>query len=205
MALLALSLGVGCAAPPNSFEILDYREAAQPKRYRETFEEAYYDVDAIGNLNLVLRRQAPVEPGKPQELTQVIHIRSFWNSMPGRTIAERTQINGQVSYLVFSGEAGAGFEGSGSVFFSKDWTGSLLIGTLDHATLKPKRRLAVGSEVFARADIKGNFKAKHDPRAVVRLMNDMQRLFGPLPPYVPPDEEAAKTSKRVGDSKLKRP
>jgi len=183
--------------PANTFDIVDHRDPSQARRYRETFDEAYYDLADDGNINLVLRRRAPVEKGAKAELTQVIHIRSFWRSVPGQTVAERTQINSCVSYMIVSGEAGATFEGAGSVFFEHDWYGSALSGTLDHAMLKPQRRLATGSEVFARAELSGNFHAERDARQVARLVNEMNRMFGPLPAYQPPTtSESPRTSGR---------
>lgn len=177
---------IGCSARTSTFEIVDYRESGQPKRYRETFNEAYYDVDPHGNVEIVFRRSEPSEADPDREITQVVHIRSVWRSIPGWTVAHSTQINGTVGYLILTGRVGATFEGAGSVFFNENHRKNRLKGTLDLALLRPTRRLAGGNPIFERAELKGKFRAKRDRRRLVRLVNDMNRLFGPLPQYQPP-------------------
>ena len=169
----------GCAARTSVFNIVDYREAGQARRYQETFHEAYYDVDGEGNVDVVLRRKEPGQSNPALEITQVIHLRTVWRSIPGKTVAERTQINATVSYSIVSGRIGALFEGAGSVFIKENRAGDLLGGALELALLKPKRRLSVGGDIFALAELSGEFRAVKDRRRVVRIVNDMNRLFGP--------------------------
>ena len=182
---LVLASLSGCAVRPSTFEIVDYRDPGDAKRYQESFDEAYYDLDNHGNVNLVLRRSGAGEGDGAGEsdVTQVIRIRSVWRPVPGRTVSHATQINATVSYFIASGRVGDAFEGAGSVFFSQDRGKDTLTGTLDHAVLRPKRQLAPGEPLFARAELSGEFRAARDRRQVVRIMNETDRRFGPMPPH----------------------
>ena len=179
--LIGLLLISGCSIRTTTFDVVDYRQPGEARRYRETFDEAYYDLDDHGNVDIVLRRREPGTADPDRSTVQVIHIRSVWRSIPGNTVADRTQINGTVSYMIISGSTGAAFEGAGAVFFRQNRQGDTLTGTLDHASLKPKRRLAGGGAFFERAVLSGEFHASRDPGRVVRIANEMNRLFGPSP------------------------
>ena len=181
-ALLVLLVGAGCAGRTSVFEIVAYRASGHPKRYRETFDEAYYDRDAAGNVEIVLRRREPSETNPRTDVTQVIHLRTVWRSIPGETVAERPQINGTVSYAVVSGRVGTTFEGAGSIFFRENKRRDALRGSLDLALLKPKRHLSEGSAIFKHAELSGRFHAVRDPRRVARITNDLNRLCAPPPP-----------------------
>jgi len=171
---------LGCAVRPSAFEIVDYREPGDAKRYRETFDEAYYDLDQHGNVNIVLRRSGGRSAGE-SEVTQIIRIRSVWRPVPGKTGSHATQINATVSYYIVGGRVGDTFEGAGSVFFTQNRGKNILTGSLDRAVLRPKRQLATGEPLFARAELSGEFRAARDRRQVVRIINEADRLFGPLP------------------------
>lgn len=171
----------GCSARISTFQITDYRELGEAKRYRETFDEAYYTLDKDGNLDLVLRRLEPSESDPKHIITQVIHIRSVWRCIPGETVTHRTQINGTVSYHIISGRVGASFDGAGSLFFRRDKRTETVTGTLELASLHPRRGLAGGADLFRQAELSGQFHARRDPRRVVRIINEMNRFFGPLP------------------------
>lgn len=142
-------------------------------------DEAYYDFDARGNLDIVLRRSTPGRVDPRKDVTQVIHIRTVWRSVPGDTVAESTQINGTVIYHLIHGSVGATFEGAGSVFYTLDSRSQRITGSLDEALLRPKRRMGVGADIFNCAEIRGRFQATRDHRRVVRIVNDMERIFGP--------------------------
>lgn len=177
-----LLINSGCATRESTFRITDYREPGEARRYQETFDEAYYDLDGEGNMDIVLRRIEPTSTDPTLDITQVIHLRTVWNSIPGRTVAERTQINGTVSYVIVHGRTGAAFEGAGAVFFKQNRRKDILKGSLDQARLKPTRTLAEDGDLFQHAELTGEFRATRDRRKVVRIVNDMNRLFGPLPP-----------------------
>ncbi len=167
-----------CAARESAFDIVDYRRPGVQEHYRERFDEAYFDIDEHGNADVVLRRNSPDVEHPSQSITQVIHIRSLWRSIPGTTVAHSTQINGTIRYHVLAGRLGATFEGTGSVFFDLNRGGDTLTGSIDSALLRPKRRLVTGGDLFKKAELTGQFRAVRDPRRVVQVVNDMNRLFG---------------------------
>ena len=170
-------LSSACSTPMSSLEILDYRDGGDARRYRETFDEAFFDVDAQGNMDVVLRRADPGSENPGLDITQVVHIHTVWRSVPGTTVAERTQINATVTYHVIHGNVGASFEGAGSVFFTQSRHRDALEGTIDLAVLIPTRRLGGGSAIFSRAEISGAFYARKNRRKLVRIINDSERLF----------------------------
>jgi len=178
VAFLAAAIGIGgCAERLSRMEITDYREGGSPARYQEVFRDAYFDIDASGNVDVVLVRGGDDGGGESDRLTQIVHIRSLWRSIPGRTVADRTQINATVRYYMVSGAFGETFEGAGSVFFRRDRRRDTLSGSLDLARLKPARRLASDGAIFQRADFAGEFHAVRDRRRVVRLVHDVDRRF----------------------------
>jgi hypothetical protein len=185
LAALPICLG-GCSVRTSRFEIIDFRKSGQLEQYHEVFDEAYYDIDGNGHVEIVLRRTDLSETDPGQEITQMVHLRTVWRSIPGETVASRTQINGTVCYLIRSGRTGATFEGAGSVFCKENRRKDTLKGTLELALLRPTRRLTGERPLFERAQLAGEFRAKRDRRRVVRLVNEMNRQFGPLPPYQPP-------------------
>jgi hypothetical protein len=177
----AISAAVGCASPSSKFEIVDYREPGGPKRYAELFDEAYYNLDDDGNVEIVLRRIGPPEVNLGQGITQVIRLHTFWRSIPGNTVATQSQINATVRYHLVAGRTGVTFEGAGSLFFNVNPTEGTLTGSLDRAVLHPRHRLTSGDGLFQRAELSGEFHATHDPRRVRRITNEMDRLFTAVP------------------------
>ncbi len=179
--LLLVLAATGCSARTSTFEIVDYRGPGEVRRFHETFDEAYYSLDGQGNVDIVLLRSTPSRSIPPHNVTQVIHIRTVWRSIPGATVAHATQINGRINYHIVSGSRGATFEGAGSVFYKLNRRADMLTGTLDLSVLRPKRRLAAGSALFKRAELTGKFHARHDPRRTIRIINEMACMFGRLP------------------------
>lgn len=171
--------GLGCTASRSTFEITDFRSDGPPQTYREVFPDAYFDLDAAGNVNLVLRRSEASREVPGTNITQVVHLRTVWRPIPGVTVAERTQINGTVTYAIISGSLGATFEGAGSIFFELDKDKQRLEGSLDLATLRPVRHLAASGDFFEKAELSGRFVARRDGLRVARIVNDMNRRFGP--------------------------
>lgn len=174
-----MSVVCGCAGSGSVFEIVDYRPDAPPRRYQEVFSEAFYEFDGTGNVDVVLRRSQPGAGQPDLAITQIIHMRSLWRSIPGETVADRTQINGTVTYCIISGNLGATFEGAGSLFFTHNERRDILEGSLELAMLRPTRQLTSTSDFFDKAELSGRFTARRDGRRVARIVNDIERRFGP--------------------------
>ncbi len=192
----ALALAGGCGIKTTELRIVDYRDPGGAAVYTETFDEAYYHMDETGNVDVVLRREQPGLDGREQTITQIIHLRSVWRSIPGRTVAATTQINGTVSYLITNGQVGAAFGGAGSIFYREDRTHTVLTGKLERAYLTPQNHVASDPRVgrvapdprvgrsrqplFTRAVLSGQFRAIRDPRRVRRILNETELLLGPI-------------------------
>lgn len=175
------ALLVGCSAKISTIEITDYREPGEAHQYRESFEEAYYDIDPAGNVNIVLRRTSPNVSAEGEEITQVIYIHTMWRSIPGITVAHKSQINATVTYGIMGDRMGVTFEGAGSVFAKENKAKNTITGTVELARLKPTRKLTQDSALFHHAEISGEFFALRDRRKVVHTINELNRTFNPLP------------------------
>ena len=167
----------GCAPTVSQFFVKDYRAGGESKAYTETFDEAYYRKLADGNVEIMLRRTARGIDHPAETITQVIHLRSLWRSIPGTTVAESSQINAAVCYMIEVGGSAATFEGTGSLFFNESKNGQTITGSLDYALLKPTRRIGHGPDVFTRAELRGTFTAHNDPRRTIRGINQIARTF----------------------------
>lgn len=166
----------GCATPRNTLWIVDYRDGRQTP-YRETFDECHYAEDGAGNLNIVMRRQRPVMDDPAHDVVQVVCIRTFWTSVPGTTVAHDRQINASVRYAIFSGRVSATFEGAGSVFFEEAPISDLLRIQVRQAFLAPHGQTGEASSLFHNAELRGALRASHDPARVVRITNELDRMF----------------------------
>jgi hypothetical protein len=185
-----LCAGVGaCALPASTFKIEDTSVNAQPRTYESVFHEAYFDIDRQGNLELVLRRVDESQRGSTPDTEQVIYLRSVWEPIPGRTLAESSQITAMATYVILSGRTGATYEGAGSLFFHLDKSNDVMIGKVDQAILKPRRKRTADSVLFEQVVLSGKFHARRDRRQVVRAANNIARIFGPLPPPMAGDAE----------------
>ncbi len=167
----------GCATAPAAIEVIDHRHTGEVKRYRESFDEAFFGVDAAGNVELVLRRNQPSVGDTPQ-ITQIVVIRAVWKCIPGTTIANRSQINGSVSYAVMSGRAGTVFEGAGSFICATSRNGDVLKGLIDGVPLQHGRSFGGGETIFERAVVSGEFRARRAPQRTRQIINDLDRLMG---------------------------
>ncbi|UCF33821.1 MAG: hypothetical protein JSV78_00635, partial [Phycisphaerales bacterium] len=96
---------IGCAPDLSTFQITDHRPGEPAEQYREEFDEGYYDLSPDGNVDVVLRRVSSSTAERGRRITQIIHLRTFWRSIPGRTVASETQLNGTVRYMIRLGRS----------------------------------------------------------------------------------------------------
>ncbi len=174
----------GCAPEGTRFDVIDYRPSGVSQGYHQSFDECYYRFDAGRNLELVARHTTRGDGGL--ENVQVVHLRTFWRAVPGRTPAEQTMINATVAYMIVTWPTGADFRGSGFVSFTENRERTEATGRLERSSLKPHRRLGDAPRLFDRAELTGQFVAKRNEARVVEILNEMERLFGPPPGDTPP-------------------
>ena len=180
----------GCGPQGTRFNIVDHRTVGGATSYFENFGECYYSTDPAGHFDFVARRVGFGESDADERITQVVHLRGIWHSVPGRTYAEETMINATVSYMIVSDSGGASFDGGGFVSFRENRKKTVATGKLELAKLAPVRRLGDGRRIFERAEVKGVFKAARDRRQVIRILTEMRHLLGPMPRYEPPSTGA---------------
>jgi hypothetical protein len=185
IASIAALLGptAGCQPRRTRFEITDYREDAPPARYFEDFDECFYALDADGTLDVVARRDGMSFQDYNVATTQVLHVRRIWPAIPGMTHVERTQINARVGYWIVGTSGGIGFEGGGFITCNENRAGDVLTGHLELSALTPTRQVEPAPVLFHQAEVTGTFRARRDKARVVRILNELERTFGPLPRY----------------------
>lgn len=173
---LGLATVAGCSSRVATLSITDYISPDSTVRYRQSFDEAYFDVDANRTVDIILHSQSSDFRVPDSTIRQVIHIRSVWESVPGSTVAEKSQINATVVYVLQGRGAVAIFEGGGSLFFDRSDDGGELKGTLELARLKPAVGSSGDAAIFARPVLEARFRAQRNSRRVVRLVNETSRL-----------------------------
>lgn len=173
----------GCARPGATLNIIDVTPAGSPARYRQVFEEAYFDFDANRTANIVLLSRSADLRDPDSTIRQTVHIRSVWESVPGDTIAEKTQINATIRYVLQSGGLVGFYEGGGSLIFDASDSGDELEGTIELARLRPAQRGighaqpgTGGEAIFQLPIVEGKFRAVRNRRRVARVVNEVDRL-----------------------------
>jgi len=185
--LLAAVLTAGACAPRQSrFFVADHRADGSAERYFEDFPETWFCHDAHRHVDIVARREVHPDRAEPGPTIQVLHIRRIWAAVPGQTYAEQSMINATVSYMITGPNGGATYDGGGFVTFRQSRDGEEIVGRLESSALDLRRRIGEGADVFERVAVTGEFVAARNKREVVRVLNEMKRLFGPLPRYQPP-------------------
>ena len=173
MGIVATLWLTGCAVDSAHIQIVERPSTLETRRYQETFDEAYYDLSSSGNLRLVLRKRQPASI-EGDELTQTIVVESVWRSVPGVTVADRTQINGTVTYGLAGQRIVQTLTGAGSVFYYENDAGDRLTGTLAHVTLESEAPKA-GEGFLQRIELCGDFSARRDPRQALHFANEIKR------------------------------
>lgn len=173
----------GCVQPGATLNIVDDGSSGSPARYRQVFEEAYFDFDANRTANIVLLSRNADMRDPESTVRQTVHIRSVWESVPGDTIAEKTQINATIRYVLQSGGLVGFYEGGGSLIFDVSDGGDELDGTIELARLRPAQR-GIGhaqpgtsrETLFQLPVVEGRFHAVRNRRRVARVVNETDRL-----------------------------
>ena len=176
LSALAAAGTVGCATDSAHIQITERPSTLEIRRYQESFDEAYYDLGPSGNLRLVLRKRQPASL-EGDELTQTIVVESVWRPLPGVTVADRSQINGTVTYELAGRRIVQNLTGAGSVFFYENDAADRLTGTLSHVTLESQSP-DLGDGFLQRVELCGDFSASRNPYLALQLANDTRRQTG---------------------------
>ena len=184
LALLCLAafLVSGCQPRSTRIRIQDFLHPQAPRSLYQEFDEAYYQLDAAGSLQLVLRRQVPSEAIPTENITQIILVKTYWRPIPGRTYAESTMINAKLTYLIQSGRACRAYQGNGFVSFTEDRKGQTLSGRIESANLKPTGEMGHPPHPFGKAQLEGTFRALRKPRRATAVLTDLTRTMQKLRP-----------------------
>ncbi len=187
VALISLAtISTGCHRPAGLFEITNYIDVGETEQLHEVFDEAYYMTSDDGNVDVVVRRGSRNDIDELNRLTQIVHIRSVFSPIEDRNKIESSMINGVVGYSIIGDLGAVCFQGAGFASFSENRSRHTLTGKLEQSSLRQVRRIGEIGDIFNRTRLSGKFKAVRDEKAVVRILNEMNRFLGPQPRYVPP-------------------
>ncbi len=186
VSILMVTIFAGCHKPEGIFEITNYVDVGESERLHEVFDEAYYRTADDGNVDVVVRRGSRNDLDDKQRVTQIIHISSVFAPVEARNKIESSMLNGVVAYSIIGDLGAVCFQGAGFASFSESRKGDTLQGELEQSSLRQVRRVGEIGDIFNRTRVSGEFKAIKDEKAVVRILNEMNRFLGPQPQYVPP-------------------
>ncbi|UCG34209.1 MAG: hypothetical protein JSU68_06150 [Phycisphaerales bacterium] len=180
---IATTLGIaGCQPRTTRIRIQDFSHPDGPRSLFQEFDDAYYQLDAAGDLNLLLRRRSPSEAIPTEHITQTILVRSYWRPIPGTTRVESSMINAKITYVIQSGRATRVYEGNGFVSFSEHQKGQSLSGRIESGQLRPTGEIGDPPHPFGRARIEGTFRAIRKPRRGTAILTDIKCLLQSMKP-----------------------
>jgi len=156
-------------------ELTSYAQPDRPETYFQDFALAWFSSQPNGDIEILLETSQPIESLGYDVLQQSLYIHVLWTPIPGKTYAESTQINAQITYEMRVANTGQRvrsasddqpicYKGSGFVTFTTDWRGNGLTGKIERAGLEPQKSapdLALGRLV-----LKGAFNAIRSAEAI---------------------------------------
>jgi len=179
----------GCQEKPTRMELTTFRDPRYPETWAATFQEGYYRRAEHGNVDIVLRSTQPAEKDPTQTIEQIVHIRTLWRPIPGKTLAESSMINALISYVILTPPTGISYDGSGFVSFSLRWRSDEIRGQIEQAELRPRRRCGGAADPFGPVQLRGEFSARPDGPRVLKALHRIEALLGPIPPAKVPVEQ----------------
>jgi hypothetical protein len=175
---------VGCAGGENELRIVDHRAGADPVTFAETFEEAYYSLDGVGNIDIVLESTRPAQDGGGAPFAQTVHIRTFWRCQPGRTVAHRTQLNATIHYRLETPAGVQLYAGAGAVMYWPSTWDNTVFGEVTEVHLEPYSTDASEKGLFEHPVLEATFRAVPDARRTRRIANEFERWFANPPELI---------------------
>jgi hypothetical protein len=181
-----IALVTGCQPTTNTFQLINYRHGGGTERFQQQFDECYYSVHSDGNVEIVAQRRSRELGASKLDVTQILHVRTLYRAIPGRTAVDRSMINASITYAIVSDAGGACYEGGGFLTGRQRNGKAKFVGHLEDAKLHPSRSVGDAPGLFDLAQLHGHFTARRDRARVVAILNELDRLFGPRPRYEPP-------------------
>ena len=181
----ALVSAWGCASRETRFQVTNFDLQQGTQRFFERFDECYYSVDPSGNIDVIARRHSESDDAGVGDITQVVHLRTVYRSAPGSMASDRTMINTTVTYAILGPDGGSCYEGAGFMYVRENTRTGALRGQLELSTVAPHRQVGDPAIIFEHAELTGQFVARKDRRRVVRMCNELRRVFGDMPRYQP--------------------
>lgn len=182
LCIAALLGSAGCHPRTTRIRIQDFSHADGPRSLFQEFDDAYYQLDAAGNLDLLLRRRSPSEAIPTEHITQTILVRSYWRPIPGTTQVESSMINAKITYVIQSGRTTRVYEGNGFVSFAEHREGRFLSGRIESGQLRPTGEIGDPPAPFGRARVEGTFRAMKDSRRATHILTDVKCLLQSMKP-----------------------
>lgn len=157
-------------AKQTRIELTTFDDDGNAQRHFADFTVACYRQSGSNRVEIVLRAEQPSRIDPRQTITQIVHIREFWNPRPGVTYADSSQRNVRIQYAVLTPPTGVRYDGAGFVTYRIDRGTGELTGRIEAANLRPAYRMGDAVAPFGPALITGTIRARHDPGRVVRAI-----------------------------------
>jgi hypothetical protein len=184
--ILGVAVGIlaltGCGERRTAFNMVTIDPTGASERFHETFDECYFSVSPHRRVDVIARRVIETGPDEPP-ISQLVHLRTAYRTMPGVTHAESSMINATVHYVILDGFGGTCYEGAGHLSTHESRDGRVMTGKLEHAQVTRNRHIGQGGDIFVRAKLRGGYHAVRNRRKVVAMLNEINRLLGPQPDY----------------------
>jgi hypothetical protein len=176
--LPGLLMATGCTGwikpTETRLELVTHDEQGRHDHFAR-FPRAYYAVNAAGLLELLLISEEPSTLDPTQNIRQIVYLREFWNPRPGKTYANATQINAEVTYAMLTPPTGVRYDGGAFLTYKKE--GNEIAGWIESGNVKPRYRMGGAIEPFGPATFKGTFRARENPARIVELRHELDTLF----------------------------
>jgi hypothetical protein len=179
----SLIILAGCSPVETRFEVLSFKDHADPKLYGERFPDGVFAETAHKNTTLVFEihpeEQSADELAAPQDghaqPAQIVRVEVFWKPRPGTTHAERSQTNANIAYCLITGRDAVSYEGAGFVYCAPSRDGKTMTGRIESSILVPAHVVGEPNDLFGPCHLTGTFCARQDRKKVVAAEQRLRR------------------------------
>jgi hypothetical protein len=189
--LMAFLLGTalaGCSTHPTRLQFSTFDGENHCEQAYTYMSTGSYRKLPGGLIELVCRAERASTIDPTQTITQIVHLKTFWDPRPGTTFVESTQIDGDLSYAVLTPPTGVRYDGSGFLTYKLKKNGDLE-GKIESGTLSPRFSMGDAAIPFTNARLEGDVYARENPADVVNTIQSIDAQFServkPKSPRVP--------------------